>query len=258
MDMVWWNELTGVFRRPFGKLAFRGSGQIKMASGQQATSLRSIWLSSRRIGEAAQQELPGFGDDLVLMGRGTFGEVRTEDRDGNTVRMEFLLPIRFKAAFENAPRLVVLLDQGAGQAVCKASLDYRALTPDGFSLALLPRGIKGHGDARFYWLAVGARCQTSRSGRSILSRSAPASPRDTPSLGGSTMTDKGTMSPDHPNAQAAPGSPPESPWPQSGAAGRKWWLDAITDTGLPTLQFRQLRRGGRMRLFRCDNPALQH
>lgn len=142
------------------RMSFVAFGPVKTGSKSGGKSggetLRSIWLASGRNGNTAQQQhLRGFGDQQVLMGRGQLTDIGPGDRDSALVRVEFLLPIRFRVPFEGAPRLAVLPDAEAGEAARQIGLEHRTLASDGFSLVLRPPSGSRRCDIRFYWLAVG-------------------------------------------------------------------------------------------------------
>jgi hypothetical protein len=144
---------------PMRRLPFSASGS-KTTGGRpgsrSATEIqRSIWLAAGRSGNAAQQRLQGFGDQVVLMGRGRLSDIGPADRDSTLVRVEFLLPIRFEVPFDHEPQLVILPDADADEATRQIGLEYRALASDGFSLVLLPPPGSPHCDVGFYWVAIG-------------------------------------------------------------------------------------------------------
>jgi hypothetical protein len=163
---------------PFSASGSKTTGG-RPGSRSTAETQRSIWLAAGRGGDAVQQRLQGFGDQVVLMGRGRLSDIGPADRDSPMVRLEFLLPIRFEVAFDHEPQLVILPDADADEVTRQIRLEYRALASDGFSLVLLPPQGNPQCNVGFYWLAIGTLQQPPVTQKPRLMRM-PIVPRHTP------------------------------------------------------------------------------
>ncbi len=119
--------------------------------------LRSIWLATSRISNAEQHWLRGFDGQIILLGRGQIADNGPGARLGTQTRIRFLLPVRFRLAFEQPPHVIALPGRGRGEGpVQPIQLEIDGIGADGFSLVLLP----GLGSLRcsfdFHWVAIGA------------------------------------------------------------------------------------------------------
>jgi hypothetical protein len=167
-------------RSPFSASGSKTTGG-RPGSRSATETQRSIWLAAGRGGDAVQQRLQGFGDQVVLMGRGRLSDIGPADRDSTLVRVEFLLPIRFEVPFDHEPQLVILPDADADEATRQIGLEYRALASDGFSLVLLPPQGSPHCNVGFYWIAIGTLQQPPVTQKPRLMRM-PMVPRPDPVL----------------------------------------------------------------------------
>lgn len=180
--------------------------------GPAVGTIRSVWLAAGR-GGGVQHRLPGLDGRIILLGRGEVAGVGPGARPGAAVRLEFLLPIRFRTPFAEVPH-VVLLPEADGE---PGIVGLRDIGPEGFTLVLRPPPGSPRCDRGYHWVAIG--------------RSAP--PAQVPLV----LVGK--------DPAAVP------PGPRGRSSGLPGWLRGIAACAalLPVPALRLLRPGARIRAF---------